>query len=276
MASEVEVNALDNILSGEKLITVNHLLSLLEKLDKLGIIDVVNGLLEDDEYLGKIMGAIVNDKTMELVGNWNNLMSFIDLLTDQDTKENIQFAFNMLSQLRRTGIIDPVLGILNDEEYMSKIMGAIVNDKTLELLGRWNNIVDLIDTVTSTETISSIKSVLELLKDLQNTGIIDPIKGLLKDEETLGKIISGLINDFTMNLLTNWDNIMNGLSSMNLENFKYYTNLINEIGDALRVEKVKPIGLGGLLSSLRDPEVQKGLGIVISILKHIGENYKSA
>ncbi len=275
MASEIEVNVLDNILSGDKLITVNHLLSLLEKLDKLGIIDVVNGLLEDDEYLGKIMGAIVNDKTMELIGNWNNLVSFMDILTDENTKENIQFAFNMLTQLRKSGIIDPVLGILNDEEYMSKIMGAIVNDKTLELIGRWNNIVDLIDTVTSTETISSIKSTLELLKDLQNTGIIDPIKGLLKDEETLGKIISGLINDFTMNLLTNWDNIIKGLSSMNLENFKYYTEIINKVGEAIKVEKVKPVGLGGLLSALRDPEVQKGLGVMISILKHIGENYKS-
>lgn len=274
-ASEVEVSFLDNLLTGDKILTVNHLMNLLEKLDKLGLIDVVSGILDDEEYLGKIMGAIVNDRTIALASNWNNLVELLDMLSNETTKENMQFAMNMISQLRKSGIVDPLLGLLNDEEYMSKIMGAIVNDKVLSLLGRWNSLVELLDVVTNDDNLASIKKVLGLLSDLQRSGILDPIAGILKDEETIGKVVSGLVNDFTLNLLNNWDQIMKDLSKLNLENFKYYTVLVNEIGDAIKTESVKPLGLMGLLSALRDPDVQKGVGLVISILKHIGRNYNS-
>ncbi|MCI2415031.1 MAG: DUF1641 domain-containing protein [Candidatus Aramenus sp.] len=266
---------MDNLLTGDKILTVNHLMNLLEKLDKLGLIDVVSGILDDEEYLGKIMGAIVNDRTIALASNWNNLVELLDMLSNETTKENMQFAMNMISQLRKSGIVDPLLGLLNDEEYMSKIMGAIVNDKVLSLLGRWNSLVELLDVVTNDDNLASIKKVLGLLSDLQRSGILDPIAGILKDEETIGKVVSGLVNDFTLNLLNNWDQIMKDLSKLNLENFKYYTVLVNEIGDAIKTESVKPLGLMGLLSALRDPDVQKGVGLVISILKHIGRNYNS-
>jgi uncharacterized protein YjgD (DUF1641 family) len=35
-------------------------------------------------------------------------------------------------------------------------------------------------------------------------------------------------------------------------------------------EDAKPVGLFGLLSALRDPEVQKGLGFLIAVLKKLG------
>ncbi|ARM75677.1 DUF1641 domain-containing protein [Acidianus manzaensis] len=206
--SDLELSALDNLLTPDKLMSLNHVLDLLEKLDKMGIIDVVSGMISDDEYMGKIMGAIVNDNTLELLGNWNNMMGILTFLADQDT-------------------------------------------------------------------MNSLKTMLGLVKDLNKSGILDPIIGILKDEETLGKIVGGLVNDFTMNLLTNWNQIMSDLGKMDLTNFKYYTQLINSIGEAIKVEKVKPVGLGGLLSALRDPDVQKGMGIVVDILKHIGQNYKS-
>ncbi|NON61895.1 DUF1641 domain-containing protein [Acidianus sp. DSM 29099] len=125
------------------------------------------------------------------------------------------------------------------------------------------------------DTTESLKSVLDMIKTMNKIGILDPIKGMLSDEETMGKIMGGLVNDFTMSVLSNWNNITKDLGKLNLENFKYYVHLINSIGEAISTEKVKPVGLGGLLSALRDPEVQKGLGVVIDILKKIGQNYKS-
>ncbi|BDC18989.1 DUF1641 domain-containing protein [Acidianus sp. HS-5] len=305
--ADVELTALDEILTPEKLLSVNHALELLEKLDKLGIIDVVNGVLDDEEYLGKIMGAIVNDKTLTLINNFDKLTGLLDFLMDAETMDNVKYALSLVGKLKGTGIIDPIIGILQDEEYMSKIMGAIVNDKVLELIGQWNNIVDLITDLTDAETLSAIKSTVGLLKDLNKSGIIDPIKGILHDEEYMGKIMGALVNDFTLNLISSWNQITSDLSKIDMTNFKYYIQLINSIGEglkegkmmdtinivkdiakeqstvnlltavgnALKSEKVKPIGLGGLLSSLRDPEVQKGLGVVIEILKNIGSYYKS-
>ncbi|MCY0883428.1 MAG: DUF1641 domain-containing protein [Acidianus infernus] len=276
-------------------------------MDKLGLIDVVNGLLDDEEYLGKIMGAIVNDKTLSLINNFNKITGLLDFFMDAETMDNIKYALSLVGKLKSSGIIDPIIGILQDEEYMSKIMGAIVNDEVLELIGKWNNIVDLISDLTDDETLSAIKSVVGLLKDLNKTGILDPIKGILRDEEYMGKIMGALINDFTLNLISTWNQITSDLSKIDLTNFKYYIQLINSIGEglkegktmdtinlvkeiakeqstvnlltaigkALKAEKVKPIGLGGLLSSIRDPQVQKGLGVVIEILRNIGSYYKS-
>lgn len=98
---------------------------------------------------------------------------------------------------------------------------------------------------------------------------------MLKDGETLGKIISGVINGFTLNLLNYWNQIMKDLSSIDLTNFKYYTLLVNATGEAIKAENVKPISLGGLLASLRDPDVQRGLGLIISVLRHLGRIYSS-
>lgn len=68
---------------------------------------------------------------------------------------------------------------------------------------------------------------------------------------------------------------MKDLRSTDLINFKYYVQSVNATSEAIKSDNVKPIGLGGLLTSLRDPDVQRGLGLAISILKHIGKSYRS-
>ncbi|QKR00978.1 DUF1641 domain-containing protein [Metallosphaera tengchongensis] len=203
---------------------------------------------------------------------------FIDRLLASDNLITVNKVLNLLNTLDKMGIIDVLNGALQDEEMISKLLGSVINDDTLSVIAQWDNLKESIKGLMSLldpETISSLKGVLEIVKDLQSSGILDPIKGLLKDEETLGKIMSALVNDFTLNLMANWNNITKDLSSLNLENLKYYTVLVNEIGEAIKSETVKPVGLSGLLSAMRDPEVQKGLGLVISILRHIGKHYKS-
>ncbi|EZQ04699.1 hypothetical protein CM19_08260 [Candidatus Acidianus copahuensis] len=273
--SELELSALDNILSQDKLLTLNHFLEMLEKLDKLGIIDVVNGVLDDEEFIGKIMSAVVNDKTLQLITEWNKMSGLLDLMTKGNVSEDLNYVIRLLDNLRDSGILEPIIGMLSDEEFIGKIMNALINDKTMELATKWDDVIGLVNMLSDKDTTESLKSVLDMIKTMNKIGILDPIKGMLSDEETMGKIMGGLVNDFTMSVLSNWNNITKDLGKLNLENFKYYVHLINSIGEAISTEKVKPVGLGGLLSALRDPEVQKGLGVVIDILKKIGQNYKS-
>ncbi|TRM89958.1 hypothetical protein DJ526_07795, partial [Sulfolobus sp. A20-N-G8] len=60
-----------------------------------------------------------------------------------------------------------------------------------------------------------------------------------------------------------------------LRNFKYYTWLVSATGEALKVENVQPVtSLWELYRLFRDKDVQRGLGVVVSVLRHIGKVYE--
>ncbi len=253
---------------------LKYLLSLFGDLKNSGILDPIRGMLTDEEYLGKILGAIVNDRTMAIATNWDKLLDLAEMFTNADTISNLKYLLSLFGDLKNSGILDPIRGMLTDEEYLGKILGAIVNDKTLGLLSKWNNLVDLVDVVADADTMMAVKSVLDILKDLNRNGVLDPVKGLIKDEETLGKLIGAMVNDFTMNLMTYWNEITKDLATIDLNNFKYFTYLVSATGEALKTENVKPVkGMWAILGELKDPDVQRGMGVVFAVLRSIGKLY---
>jgi len=170
------------------------------------------------------------------------------------------------------GLLSLIDGVIDDEDLIGKVMNNVMTDNTLDLMQKWNNLVKLVDTMSDDETLSTITQALDLIKLLSKSGILDPIKGIFQDEETIGKVMNAMINDFTLNLLANWGEIVNDLSRFDLTNFKYYTLLMNETGEALKEEKIVKIDhWWQLLGLLKDPEIQVGLGVVIAILRHIGK-----
>ncbi|WP_083477036.1 DUF1641 domain-containing protein [Sulfuracidifex metallicus] len=269
-----QLDALDKLLSEDKLDSLNRMLDIIQSADKLGLLDVIRGVLDDEEYVGKILGAIVNDRTMEIATNWNKLLDLVEMFTDADTISNLKYLLGFFGDLKKTGILDPIRGMLTDEEYLGKILGAIVNDRTLGLIEKWDNLIDLVDVVADEDTVNAVKNVLDILKDLSKNGVLDPIKGLIKDEESLGKIIGGVVNDFTLNLMTYWNQITKDLATIDLNNFKYFTYLISATGEALKTENVKPVkGMWAILGELKDPDVQRGMGVAFAALRQIGKLY---
>jgi len=269
-----QLDALDKLLSEDKLDSLNRMLDIIQSADKLGLLDVIRGVLDDEEYVGKILGAIVNDRTMKIATNWSKLLDLVEMFTDADTISNLKYLLGFFGDLKNTGILDPIRGMLTDEEYLGKILGAIVNDRTLGLIEKWDNLIDLVDVVADEDTVNTVKNVLDILKDLSKNGVLDPIKGLIKDEESLGKIIGGVVNDFTLNLMTYWNQITKDLATIDLNNFKYFTYLISATGEALKTENVKPVkGMWAILGELKDPDVQRGIGVAFAALKQIGKLY---
>jgi len=190
--------------------------------------------------------------------------------------ENISTLNKLLSVFSKAenkyGFLSLLDGAIEDEDLIGKILNNVATDNTLDLLQNWNNLVKLLNTVSNEDTVSAINELLDLYGKLKKLGIIDVIKGVLEDEDTMGKIMGGLVNDFTLNLLSRWGEIMNDLSQWDLTNFRYYTLLMNETGEAIKEEKIQIINhWWELLGLLKDPEIKVGLGVVISILKHIGK-----
>ncbi|MEM4883989.1 MAG: DUF1641 domain-containing protein [Saccharolobus sp.] len=201
-------------------------------------------------------------------------LSSLDRLLEEEKLSSLNSLLDVITDFNKTGILDVVKGILEDEETLGKIISSLTSDKMLNLISNWQKLLDSINIFISDENIDSINFLFNLLNKIKKSGIVDPILGILEDEETLGKIINGIINDFTLNLISHWNQIVKDLSNIDLENFKYYTLLVSATGEALKSENVKPIkGIWELYKLLKDPDIQRGLGVLVSVLKHIGKLY---
>jgi len=193
------------------------------------------------------------------------------------TEDNLLTLSRVLDILRvannKYGLLDVVHGILEDEETVAKLVNTLTSDKVLGLSNRLDNVIDLVDYLTREDTVLALKDVLDLVKTLRSTGLLDPIKGMLSDEDFMSAIGNLVSSDFVMNFLVNFKEIVNDLGKLDWTNFKYYTLLVNETGEAIKEREIKPIkSVFDFLKLFKDPEVQVGLGVVVAVLKHIG-NY---
>ena len=192
------------------------------------------------------------------------------------TEDNLLTLSRVMDILRvannKYGLLDVVNGILEDEETVAKLVNTLTSDKVLGLSDRLDNVIDLVDYLTREDTVLALKDVLDLVKTLRNTGLLDPIKGVLSDEDFMSAIGNLVSSDFMMNFLVNFKQIVDDLGRLDWTNFKYYTLLVNETGEAIKTREIKPIkGVFELLKLFKDPEVQVGLGVVVAVLRHIGK-----
>ncbi|WP_083216389.1 MULTISPECIES: DUF1641 domain-containing protein [Sulfolobaceae] len=267
---------LDSLLANEKLNVTNKVLEVMIDIDKLGLVDLVKGILEDEKTFGKIVSMITSDEMLNFFLNSGKLLNVLNkLLLDDENLDVILQLVDVANKAKKIGLIDLLQGILSDEKYLGKIINGIVNDNLLNIVSRWDSILALANNLTTEDMLNTINTILSLMEDLNKVGILDVIRGIIKDENTLGNIINGLVNDFTLNLLNNWKEIANDLSKIDLRNFKYYTWLVSATGEALKVENVQPVtSLWELYRLFRDKDVQRGLGVVVSVLRHIGKVYE--
>ena len=192
------------------------------------------------------------------------------------TEDNLLTLSRVMDILRvannKYGLLDVVNGILEDEETVAKLVNTLTSDKVLGLSDRLDNVIDLVDYLTREDTVLALKDVLDLVKTLRNTGLLDPIKGVLSDDDFMSAIGNLVSSDFVMNFLANFKQIVDDLGKLDWTNFKYYTLLVNETGEAIKTREIKPIkGVFELLKLFKDPEVLVGLGVVAAVLRHIGK-----
>ncbi|WP_240938921.1 DUF1641 domain-containing protein [Metallosphaera hakonensis] len=186
----MEVQAIDKMLTPDNLMTINRVLDLLGTLDRMGFIDLINGALQDDELVSKIMGAMINDNTLTLITQMSNLGSIFKVITSEGVDEDLKLVFKMLSSLRQSGILDPIIGILNDQESLGKIMGSLVNDKTLQLINNWDSTLDLINAVgnamkTEQKPVKSVIDIYRMMKDPEIQNGLGVLFGIIRE---LGKL----------------------------------------------------------------------------------------
>ncbi|QOJ78730.1 DUF1641 domain-containing protein [Infirmifilum lucidum] len=122
------------------------------------------------------------------------------------------------------------------------------------------------------EHVESVNKVLDVLARMNELGILDAAKDIL-DPEVIGRLSSLLLTPGTLRLLDHLDDLLDMLGSVDYEALKENLPLLVDALKSIPKEP-KPIGLVGLLKALNDPEVQRGLGVAVELLKALGRRGK--
>jgi uncharacterized protein YjgD (DUF1641 family) len=138
------------------------------------------------------------------------------------------------------------------EEKLNKLLDRLQEEKTVDAL------------IAILEHMDVIKELVNTLFEFKRSGVLDD---LLNAAATLRFLTEGLLTrDFIEKVAK-----LQEVALVAGTNLAMDTSKIDCLTYALAAaEDAKPVGLFGLLSALRDPEVQKGLGFLIAVLKKLG------
>jgi uncharacterized protein YjgD (DUF1641 family) len=118
------------------------------------------------------------------------------------------------------------------------------------------------------ENRDSLAEAVDKLVWLEKSGNLDALLGFSALIKIIQDSISDAVVDRNMEIITNL-----GLISTKFTSDRALM-LFNALGDAIcRCEREpEPVGVVGLLKALREPEVQKALGMLINIARELGKN----
>jgi uncharacterized protein YjgD (DUF1641 family) len=138
------------------------------------------------------------------------------------------------------------------EEKLNKLLDLVQEEKTVDALSA---IVEHIDV---------IKELVNTLFEFKRSGVLDD---LLNAAASLRFLTEGLLTRDFMEKVGKLQEV----ALIAGTNLAMDSSKVDCLTYALAAaDDAKPVGLFGLLSALRDPEVQRGLGFLIAVLKKLG------
>ena len=287
----------------------DKLRSIVALLDRLGLLDLVSGFLEDEDQLEKLFKLAASDSSIELLTkveslsrlvakpDYPGLEKILTLISETRRSMAITRTVELLRLLDEKGLIDPLIGMLQDDQTFGKIIGLLSDEKVLSILAQKDKILGVISTLDYDKVhrllnalnntpgiVEALTRLAELLAELSRRGVIDPLIGLLQDEKMFGAIVNLVASNqfleliqhsqklFTLllNLADVDEELLNLITAMQTTTFKRFLSAFSSIGK----EEPKPVkGVLGTMRELGDRDVSVGLGVVFQFLAKLGQEY---
>jgi uncharacterized protein YjgD (DUF1641 family) len=283
--------------------------NILLRLDGLGILDLASGFLEDQKQVDMILKVALSEESMALLAKLDSVLGFmseIDYVGLRRLVKTIKNTQNMgglhklvelVGLLERRGLLDPLLGILEDEATFKRLAAALSDERLLTVVSRsdlvlevlsridYNGVIRFLEALEKVPALSvTLLRITELLVELDRRGLVEPVIGLLQDEKVFGQIVNLIAGDKFLGLvdhldrifglllnLTNVDEQLLGLiTTMQTTTFKRFLAAFGSMG---KEEPRTVKGTFALMRQLGDPDVAVGLGVVFQFLKKLGQEY---
>ncbi len=195
----------------------------------------------------------------------NSLESF-----SAENEETLRKGVDLLRKLKEAGVLDTLIHI-SEPEVIEGLSFLFLNEGTLRLLDHSDEILKTLGGIDH-EAIEGLGKIIDLLKVLNKTGILDALNDILKPE-MIDRLSRFMINKGFLRLLDRLDVLLDMLGEIHYEEVERTIPLLNNVIKAVP-EEAERVSLLGLMRKLRDEDVQRGVGVITEILKAIGRTYK--
>ncbi|QKR00181.1 DUF1641 domain-containing protein [Metallosphaera tengchongensis] len=269
--------------------TLNEVLNKVNQLKESGALDVLINL----SYGAKSLRDALND---DAISNLADMMSSLMVVASSmkarqgDVEEVIKNmdvlkdTMTRLKSLRDSGTLDV---LINMSYALKSLRDALNDDAITNLAGTMSNLMEVLSSWNprTTDGLKAIlakapelNEVLNRVMDLKNSGTLDV---LINMSYALKSLRDALNDDAITNLGTTlslvFDFLPKGLEFLNKAMSPPLSTMIEAwTGEEAKKIMMNPenVTLGKLVTMMKDPDIQRGLGIMMGMLKVLGKTAK--
>lgn len=272
----------------DQLPTLNETLKVVSQLKDSGALDALVNL----SYSAKVIRDMLTDdaieNTAEMLGG---LMELSQLISENGNKfsefikhlDLVDELLHTLHQLKDSGALSAVI----DSTYFLKTMRDMLNDEAianisssvsglLELSSMvYENYDHVVNVIRNMDVASEL---LMRVKELKASGALDAVFDVTYILKTLKDMLNEeAVSNLMTTLSLTLDFLPRGIEFLNHTMSPAIYNMFSSISspEAQKLLSNPPkVSLGGLIAAFRDEDIQRGIGILLTILKILGKNYK--
>jgi uncharacterized protein YjgD (DUF1641 family) len=137
MTSETNEDKLASLISMENLDAINKLVSIAKRLNELGLLDLINDLLSDEEFLREVFNQLLTTDNVVLLANMENLVKLLAKLSDRKMIEQLTKLLALLGMLSGSGLVDSIGTLLSNGDAVKAMQDLVASiGDSLPLLSR--------------------------------------------------------------------------------------------------------------------------------------------
>jgi uncharacterized protein YjgD (DUF1641 family) len=170
-----------------------RMLELLDALEKRGLLEAATGVLNDEATFSELMALFSSDDALSIIQNAKpiiKLLSTVDynaitklaqaVATEKQSVTGAISLVRLVSALESRGLIEPIVGLLQDEKTVANLAKILSSDDSLTILNNLHNLTKLTN-IFDPEVVDILNKAAASLKTE-----VEPVKGILAVAHQLG------------------------------------------------------------------------------------------
>lgn len=178
MVNETSEDKLASLLNTENLDSIVKLASIARRLNELGLLDLINDLLNDEDFIRELFNQLLTTDNVMLLANLENLVRLLVKLSDKRTVENTIKLIELIDTIGDSGLAESLNAFLGSEDNAKVINDILLNPTLRNLLKSLSESLNLIQGIRFDE---AVKAAVEASKAGESASTVGLIRRLMTD-----------------------------------------------------------------------------------------------
>ncbi|WP_291765785.1 DUF1641 domain-containing protein [Caldivirga sp. UBA161] len=180
MVNETSEDKLANLLSIENLDSVAKLVSIAKRLNELGLLDLINDLLNDEDFIKELFNQLLTTDNVMLLANLENLVRLLVKLSDKRTVENTIKLIELIDAMGSSGLAESLGAFLSNEDNAKVINNILLNPALRNLLKSLSESLNMIQGIRLDK---AMEAAVEASKASESVSTVGLIRRLMTDAD---------------------------------------------------------------------------------------------